>query len=240
MTKIGKLYLLPTTLGSFDTIKRVIPAYNIEIIHNLDIFIVEKLRTARRFLSTLSHPIPIDNMTFYELNKHGNDIEIDEFLHITFTGKSVGLLSEAGTPCIADPGNEIVKKAHESGIEVVPLVGPNSLIMALMASGFNGQNFCFHGYLPVDNNNMSRKLKKLETSSLKNNQTQIFIETPYRNERMFKAITTSCGKKCMLCIATDISLPTESIITMSVEDWKKMKPSFNKKPTVFLLMCRNR
>ncbi len=236
MTNIGKLYLLPTTLGSFETISRVIPEYNIDIIKSLDVFIVEKLRTARRFLSALSHPVPIDSMTFYELNKHTERSEITEYLDITFTGKSVGLLSEAGTPCIADPGNEIVKIAHESGIEIVPLVGPNSIIMALMTSGFNGQNFCFHGYLPVDNNSLTRKLRDIESNSLKYKQTQIFIETPYRNERMLKAISTACNNNTMLCIATDISLPTESIITMPISQWKKMKPSLNKKPSVFLLM----
>lgn len=236
MSEIGKLYLLPTTLGSFESINRVLPEYNIKVIHSLDVFIVEKLRTARRFLSALSHPVPIDKMTFYELNKHTHNSEITEYLNTTFSGKSIGLLSEAGTPCIADPGNEIVKIAHESGINIIPLVGPNSIVLALMASGFNGQNFCFHGYLPVDNNELNRKIKDLESVSSRNKQTQIFIETPYRNNRMLKAITSSCNNNTMLCVATDITLPSESIITMPVSDWKKMKIDINKKPTIFLLL----
>ncbi len=232
---VGKLYLIPTTLGSFETNERVLPSYNTQIIHGLDVFIVEQLRTARRFLSSLRHPTKIDDLTFKELNKHSITSEIDSYLDCTYFGTSVGLLSEAGTPCVADPGAVIVKLAQERGIQVIPLVGPNSIILALMASGFNGQNFAFHGYLPVDKHQLGKKLKELEIAANKANQTQIFIETPYRNNQVLASILNSCSKNTLLCIATDLTLPSESIQTMPISMWKKIKPDFHKKPTVFLI-----
>ena len=233
--KKGKLYLVPTTLGVFDTFDRVIPDYNTQIVHKLEIFIVEQVRTARRFLSKLKHPINIDNIVFYELNKHTDESEVFSYLHDIGSGKSVGLLSEAGTPCIADPGAAVVKIAHELDMNIVPLVGPNSIILSLMASGFNGQNFTFHGYLPIDKNTLSRKLKTIEQNVYKFDQTQIFIETPYRNNQMFDTILKICSSGTLLCIATDITLASESIKTYSVAEWKKKKPDFHKKPTVFLI-----
>ncbi len=231
----GKLFLIPTTLGSFDTIDRVLPDYNTKIIHSLDIFIVEQVRTARRFLSRLKHPVKIDDMEFFELNKHTNEDEVFSFLYGIKGGKSIGLLSEAGTPCVADPGASVVKIAHELGVEVVPLVGPNSIILSLMASGFNGQNFTFHGYLPIDKSALAKKLKDIEQKAQRANQTQIFIETPYRNNQMLSSIIKSCSPNTLLCIATDLTLPTESIITLPVLDWKRKKHDFHKKPTVFLI-----
>jgi 16S rRNA (cytidine1402-2'-O)-methyltransferase len=231
----GKLYLLPTTLGSFNTSNKVLPDYNTQIIHSLDIFVVEQVRTARRFLSFINHPVSIDDITFKELNKHTDEAGINSYLEPAFFGKSVGLLSEAGTPCIADPGAAVVRIAHENGIQVIPLIGPNSIILSLMASGFNGQNFTFHGYLPVDKQALTRKLKDIEQTSRKKNQTQIFIETPYRNNRMLNAITNTCSPATQLCIATDVTLSSESITTLDVSDWKKMSPDINKKPSVFLI-----
>lgn len=233
--KTGKLYLLPTTLGDFETTSRVIPSFNIEIMHQLDVFIVEQVRTARRFLVKIQHPTPIDEITFLELNKHTKEEEIGAYLDAAFKGKSIGLLSEAGTPCIADPGAAIVKIAQGLKIEVVPLVGPNSIILALMASGFNGQQFAFHGYLPIDKNELVKKIKEMEDSAKRLNQTQIFIETPYRNHQMFEIILKTCEPQTHLCVATDLTLSTESVKAKSVNQWKKEKVDFNKKPTVFLL-----
>ncbi len=235
MKSEGKLYLIPTTLGSFDTINRVIPDYNTSIVFGLDIFIVEQVRTARRFLSKLNYPGKIDDITFYELNKHTPESDVFNYLYNIPPGKSVGLLSEAGTPCVADPGAAVVKIAHELKMTVVPLVGPNSIILSLMASGFNGQNFTFHGYLPIDKSALSKKLKELEQTSARATQTQIFIETPYRNNQMLAAIIKSCSPNTLLCIATDLTLPTESVVTQSVSDWRGKKHDFHKKPTVFLL-----
>lgn len=231
----GKLYLLPTTLGNFDTVQRVLPGHNIQIIHGLDTFIVEQVRTARRFLSKLKHPVSIDNMVFHELNKRTPKSEVFSYLDGISSGKSIGLLSEAGTPCVADPGAAVVGIAHEIGIEVVPLVGPNSIMLSLMASGFNGQNFTFHGYLPIDKHALAKKLKEIEQSAYKLDQTQIFIETPYRNNQLLDSILKACSPGTLLCIATDVTLPTENIISLPVSNWKHKKPGFHKKPTVFLI-----
>ena len=231
----GKLYLVPTTLGAFDTIDRVIPDYNIQIVHKLEIFIVEQVRTARRFLSKLKHPTDIDHIVFYELNKYADESEVFSYLYDISNGKSVGLLSEAGTPCIADPGASVVKIAHELGMKIIPLVGPNSIILSLMGSGFNGQNFTFHGYLPIDKNELAKKLKTIEQSAYKADQTQIFIETPYRNNQLFTSILKICSPQTLLCVATDLTLTTETVNTYSISEWKKKKPDFHKKPTIFLI-----
>lgn len=233
--KKGILYLLPTTLGDNSTIAKVLPGYNTEVIRTLDIFIVENLRTARRFIAKMGHPVPIDNMMFYELGKHTPEENIQSYLNPILQGKSVGLLSEAGTPCVADPGAVVVNYAHQLKIRVIPLVGPNSLIMALMASGFNGQSFAFHGYLPVDNAELVRKIRQMELSILKDDQTQIFIETPFRNRKLFEALLSSCGKQTKLCVATDISLANEKIKTLTIAGWQKETVDLHKKPTVFLL-----
>ncbi len=233
--KKGKLYLIPTTLGDTDKLDKVLPDYNREIVSKLDEFIVEQLRTARRFLRKMGHPLSIDEMTFYELNKHTDDLEINAYLNPVLSGKSMGLLSEAGTPCVADPGSVIVQLAHEKRIEVVPLVGPNSIILALMASGFNGQSFVFHGYLPVDKNTLVKKIREMETVSRSAHQTQIFIETPYRNLQLFDKLVETCRTDTKLCIATDLTLEREIIKTKTVAAWKKETVNFHKKPTVFLL-----
>ena len=233
--KKGTIYLLPTTLGSNDTISNVLPEYNIKIAHTLNIFIVEQVRTARRFLAKIQHPIPIDEMMFLELNKHTHETQAITYLNYAMQGKSIGLLSEAGTPCIADPGALIVKIAQQLGIKVVSLVGPNSVILALMASGFNGQHFVFHGYLPIDKTELLKKIKEMEVNVARFDQTQIFIETPYRNRQMFEALLKTCNSNTLLCIATDLTLENEYVKTMEIGQWKKEKVDFHKKPTVFLL-----
>jgi 16S rRNA (cytidine1402-2'-O)-methyltransferase len=231
----GKLYLIPTTLGETDRLDKVLPEYNKEIVYSLDEFIVEQLRTARRFLRKLGHPLPIDEMKFYELNKHTEETQISAYLNPVLSGKSMGLLSEAGTPCVADPGSVIVRMAHEKKIEVVPLVGPNSIILALMASGFNGQNFVFHGYLPVDKQVLVKKIREMETTSRNLQQTQIFIETPYRNRQILEKVLEVCRPDTRICVARDITLENEWIKTMTVASWKKETVDLHKKPTVFLL-----
>jgi len=233
--KPGKLFLIPTTLGNTDTLSKVIPEYNLQIIRSLDVFIVEQLRTARRFLKKAKHPKPIDEMQFFEMNKFTDGQTISTFLAPAKSGHSVGLLSEAGTPCIADPGAVIVSLAHKFWIQVVPLVGPNSILLALMASGFNGQQFCFHGYLPVESTQLHRKIREIEADSRKLDQTQLFIETPYRNKKIFESLLKNCKPQTQLCVATDLSLESESIKTRTVADWKKKTPDFHKKPTVFLM-----
>jgi len=231
----GKLYLIPTTLGDFETTDKVIPLYNREVIFGLREFVVEQVRTARRFLSHLSHPVPIDQLVFHELNKHTKPFEVTQYLQSIKSGGSIGLLSEAGTPCVADPGAKVVAMAQESGYQVVPLVGANSILLALMASGFNGQHFVFHGYLPIDKSALQKKIREMDAMIYRSDQTQIFIETPYRNNPMFDMLVANCQSSTKLCIATDLTLGTEIIRTKSVMGWKKEKPDLHKKPTVFLL-----
>ncbi len=231
----GKLYLIPVTLGDNDTISKVLPYSVFEIIDKLNFFIVEKTRTARRFISVAINNKSIDEIHFFELDKHSKNQDIKAFLNPLFQGFSIGLMSEAGTPAIADPGSQIISLAHMLNIEVVPLVGPNSLLLALMASGFNGQNFVFHGYLPKEKENRVKKLKKLETDILKKEQTQIFIETPYRNSQLFESILKTCKAQTKLCLACDITLSSQWIKTKTVANWKKETVNLRKKLTVFLL-----
>lgn len=232
--KKGTLYLIPTTLGDNASYKKVIPEYNSQIVFQLSHFIVEKTRTARRFLKEIGHPIPIDDMQFVELNKHTIADEFVNYLDVVEKGISIGLLSEAGTPAVADPGSVIVRMAHQKGIKVVPLSGPNSIILAVMASGFSGQQFCFHGYLPKDNAQLSKKIKSLE-SDAQRGVTQIFIETPFRNNKMLESLIKICKPQTMLCIASELTLPTERIVSQSIARWKKETADLNKKPAVFLL-----
>ena len=232
--KKGTLYLIPTTLGDNASYKRVIPDYNQQIVFQLTHFIVEKTRTARRFLKEIGHPIAIDEMQFVELNKHTGAEDYVGFLDAAEKGVSIGLLSEAGTPAVADPGSVIVKQAHQKGIQVVPLSGPNSIILALMVSGFSGQQFCFHGYLPKDSGQLIRKIKSLEADAQRD-ITQIFIETPFRNNKMLEILLKNCKPQTMLCVASDLTLPSERIISQSIGRWKKETADFNKKPAVFLI-----
>lgn len=228
------LYLIPVLLGE-TAIDQVIPNYNKEVVSELKFFIVENIRTARRFLKKCDPDIDIDSLTFYELNKHTEQKDISDFLNPMKLGESIGVMSEAGCPGVADPGADVVAIAQQRGYKVMPLVGPSSMLMAIMASGFNGQSFAFEGYLPIDSNERVSKLKQLEARSYKENQTQLFIETPYRNQKLAEDILQHCKPQTLLCIATNISCEDEQITTKSIKAWKSKLPDLNKKPTVFLI-----
>jgi 16S rRNA (cytidine1402-2'-O)-methyltransferase len=230
----GNLYLIPTPLGETG-FEAGLPAYNMQILRNIDTFIVEELRTARRFLRKAGYDRDFETVTFYLLNEHTPDDEVTGMLGKSVSGQHIGLLSEAGLPCIADPGNIAVRLAHRKGIRVIPLTGPSSIMLALMASGLNGQNFVFHGYLPVKPDERAKALRELEQGASRNNQTQIFIETPYRNMQMLESIVKTCHPNLVLCIAVDLTLSTEWIRSMTVSEWKKEKPELHKRPAVFLL-----
>jgi 16S rRNA (cytidine1402-2'-O)-methyltransferase len=232
--KKGTLYLIPSLLGESQA-DAVFPSANREIVSKVRYFIVEEIRTARRFLKKVCPEIDIDSLTFTLYNEHSSSIDISSFLEPLLKGEDAGIISEAGIPCVADPGSLVVRLAHESGIRVVPLVGPSSILLALMASGFNGQQFVFHGYLPIDKPARARRLREIEQEILKKDQTQVFIETPYRNLQLLQAITETCQESTLLCIATSLTTSEESIITLPIKEWKKKKPDINKKPTVFLL-----
>jgi 16S rRNA (cytidine1402-2'-O)-methyltransferase len=232
--KAGKLYLIPSSLGENTT--HTIPQYVIDIVHTLDIFIAERAKTARHFLKALKTPVPFPEMTFYELNKKTEAGETFSFLKDAIDGKNVGLLSEAGCPGVADPGEVIVKMAHEKGIEVVPFVGPSSILLAMMASGLNGQNFAFVGYLGVKKEDRIQDLKRLEQLAIRHRQTQIFIETPYRNMSLIEDMLQTLHSNTRICIAAELTLPTEFIKTKTVDAWKKTKlPDLHKKPVIFLI-----
>ncbi len=228
------LYLIPTLLG--DTpVSKVIPPYNIEVASRLKYFIVENTRSARRFLKRCDPNIDIDELTFFELNKHTDPHQIANFLKPLAAGESIGVLSEAGCPAVADPGADVVAIAQREGYKVVPLVGPSSLLMALMGSGFNGQSFAFHGYLPIDASDRAKKLKRLETLAYSDDQTQLFIETPYRNQKLAEEILRQCKPKTRLCIAMNLSLPDAYIVTRTIKAWEGKLPDMHKKPAVFLI-----
>ncbi len=231
----GILYLIPSTLGSESQPNDVLPELNRHIIESLTVFIVEELKTARRFLKRINKDINIDAIEFLIFNEHTVKTDLAQYIAPLLNGRNVGLLSEAGLPCIADPGKEIVSEAHEHRITVKPLTGPSSILLALIASGFNGQNFAFHGYLPVEKMPRQKKIKQLEASILPNFQTQIFIETPYRNNQLMTSLLETCHSETLLCVAADISLPTEQIISTSISRWRKIKYDFNKRPAVFLV-----
>ncbi|HEY5589712.1 MAG TPA: SAM-dependent methyltransferase [Paludibacter sp.] len=228
------LYLIPTSLGdcSFD---HILPAYNTELVTRLKHFIVEDIRTARRFLKKMDLSIDIDSLTFFILNQHTTPEELSDFLKPMFVGNDMGVLSEAGCPAIADPGADVVAMAQKYNFTVVPLVGPSSILLSLMASGFNGQSFAFVGYLPIQPADRAKMLRKLETRAYNENQSQIFIETPYRNMKMLEEILQTCQPNTRLCIAVDITLETEFIKTKTVKEWKNQLPDLNKRPCIFLL-----
>ncbi len=230
----GNLYLIPTPLGETG-FEAGLTAYNLQILQLIDTFIVEELRTARRFLRKAGYLKDFETVTFHLLNEHTPDEEAGGMLENAISGQHIGLLSEAGLPCIADPGNIVVRTAHRKGIRVIPLTGPSSIMLALMASGLNGQNFVFHGYLPVKPDERIKSLRELEHSVSKGNQAQIFIETPYRNMAMLESIIKTCHPTLTLCIAADLTLETEWIRSMPLSEWKRQKPELHKRPAVFLL-----
>ena len=235
MSLQSALYLIPVTLGETE-IAQVLPPYNRDVIINIKHFIVENIRSARRFLKKTEKSIDIDTLTFYELNRHTDRKFIGEYLEPLKKGESVGVISEAGCPAIADPGADVVAIAQSKGYKVVPLVGPSSIIMSVMASGFNGQSFAFNGYLPVEVPQRVKALKKLETKVWNDDQTQLFIETPYRNAKMFETIVSNLNPKTKLCVAAGITCPEEFIVTRTVADWKKNPlPDLGKIPAIFVL-----
>jgi 16S rRNA (cytidine1402-2'-O)-methyltransferase len=233
--KPGTLYLIPTPLGDQEH-NTTIPEFNIQVIHNLDIFVVEELRTARRFLRKYGYKKDFDTVTFFTLNEHTPLMEIAEYLSPLLQGKSMGLLSEAGCPAVADPGSELVYQAQIKDIKVVPLTGPSSILLSLMASGLIGQQFTFHGYLPVKAPDRIQKIKEIDRSLTKSgHHTHIFIEAPYRNQHIIETLLLHCREEVNLCIASNITMPDESIKTKRIRDWKRIKPNPGKVPTVFLI-----
>jgi 16S rRNA (cytidine1402-2'-O)-methyltransferase len=230
----GKLYLIPNTLGS-NEIGWTIPAEVSSIINKIDNYVVENVKTAVQFLKAAGLQKKPNELTFRVLNKDTDPKAVSEYLGPALAGEDIGLLSEAGVPCIADPGAVIVSLAHEMGIKVVPLTGPSSIILALMASGLNGQNFTFNGYLPIDSAPRSRRLLELQKKIETDNTTQIFIEAPHRNDTLLAAILDTCKNTIKLCIAVDITLATEYICTKAVGDWKRNVPPIGKHPAIFIL-----
>jgi len=230
----GKLYLIPTILGK-ETEEATLPSTISKSIKEIDIFIVENLRTARRHIKKIYREKDIDATTFYSYGKHDTLSLEEDFLPHILSGQNVGLLSEAGLPCIADPGSKIVEYAHNFQIDVVPFVGPSSILLALMASGMNGQNFAFTGYLPIDKSDRTRALRYLESLTKKTGQTQIFMETPYRNHQLLDALKIQCNNKTKLCIAANITSINEFIQTKTIEKWKQTKVDIHKQPAIFLI-----
>jgi 16S rRNA (cytidine1402-2'-O)-methyltransferase len=231
---LGKLYLIPTTLGETEPLE-VMPLSVKKVIEEVDYFIVENEKSARRFIKKITPKKSQPSLTLMLLDKYAEEEETNAYLDICAEGKNVGLLSEAGVPAVADPGATIVKLAHEKNIKVVPLVGPSSILMAMMSSGLNGQNFAFNGYLPIDKLDRKKAIKELERLSKDKNQSQIFIETPYRNEKMFTDLKATLTPTTNLCIACDITLQSEYIKTLAVKDWKSQKPDLHKKPAIFII-----
>ncbi len=234
MQHIGSLYLIPTRLGDNAPLE-VLPISVKKVIESIDDYIVENEKTARRFIKKISSGKSQASLTIHILNKYTKPDEFQSFLEACKSGKSIGLLSEAGCPGIADPGADIVKIAHENNIRVIPLVGPSSILLALMSSGMNGQSFTFNGYLPIDKAERKTKLKQLELISVEQNQSQIFIETPYRNNKMVEDICAILQNQTRLCIACDITLPTEYIKTKTVEEWKHITVDLHKRPAIFII-----
>ena len=232
----GKLYLIPSPLGDYDPAE-VIPAPTLDLLQHIGCYVVEEVRTARRYLSRAGLKGHIQDLEFHELNEHTSAEEVERFLTLFDDGHDVGLISEAGLPAVADPGAALVALCHRHGIVVVPQVGPSSLMLALMASGLNGQSFTFCGYLPAKTEERRNAIKSIENVSQSKRQTQIFIETPYRNDAMFSDLLQSCRPSTRICIAADITLPDEYILTKTVAEWKKEKPIIGKRPCVFLMLA---
>ena len=230
----GKLYLIPTILGE-GTQEATLPSPILKSIQEINVFIVENLRTARRHIKKIYREKDIDATTFYSYGKHDTlNLEQDFLPHI-LSGENVGLLSEAGLPCVADPGSKIVEYAHDFQIDVVPFVGPSSILLALMASGMNGQNFAFNGYLPIEKVERKSKMKQLEKRSFDENQSQLFIETPYRNNSVLEDLYKTLNSDTKICVACDLTLPTEYIKTQTAKQWKHSKLDFHKRPAIFII-----
>jgi len=230
----GILYLIPTTLGDTEPLN-VLPLTVKKIIEQIDTYIVENEKTARRFIKKISSGKQQSSLTLFPLNKFTDASELPSYLEPCKKGINVGVISEAGCPGVADPGADIVKIAHENNIKVVPLVGPSSILLAMMGSGMNGQSFAFNGYLPIDKGERKKELKRLERLSFEHNQSQLFIETPYRNNKMLEDLCDILNGNTNICVACDITLPTEYIKTMSANAWQKVKVDLHKRPTLFII-----
>lgn len=229
------LYLIPVSLGGND-LSRVLPSYNKEVILSIRHFIVEEVRTARRFLKQVERTIDIDSLTFYPIGKHSDQSRVSSYLVPLRKGLPVGVISEAGCPAVADPGADVVAIAQREGLKVVPLVGPSSILLSVMASGFNGQSFAFHGYLPIDAAARAKRLRQLEARAAAENQTQLFIETPYRNAKLFADICSACGERTRLCVAAGLTTNKEYIRTRTIGEWKRSGlPDLGKIPAIFLI-----
>ena len=233
--KKGKLYLIPTPLAD-NTLDKMVTRQLEDVAINLDYFLVENIRTARRFISSLKLGIEIEKLQFEVLDKNTTSKEIDKLCTPLLKGVDIGILSEAGCPGIADPGNLAVAFAHSNDVTVVPLIGPSSIFMAQMASGFNGQSFVFHGYLPIDKQKRIKAIKTIEKEAISKNQTQIFMETPYRNNQLLSDILKTCQPYTKLCIAKNVSGSKEMIKTKTIRDWRKSVPELHKMPSIFLIL----
>lgn len=231
---LGKLFLIPAPLGEVE-LAEIIPANVQQHIANLNHFIVEHPKTARQFLKRIEGIRPLREIEMQILNEHTRLDELDQLLEPLYAGIDIGLLSEAGCPAIADPGANLVRIAHKKNVPIIPLVGPSSILLALMASGLNGQKFKFHGYLPVENELCIKKIVHLEEESARTNQTQIFIETPYRNQKLFEILIQNCRDETDLCVASNLTLKSEYIATKTIKEWRSHLPDIHKKPAVFLL-----
>lgn len=236
MTRKGKLYLVPCPLGEpgLDTI----PDQSLKALHAVEFFIVEKAKTARQFLKASGFPGALSDITMFEWNEHSTSKNYKPLIEPLMFGKDVALLSEAGCPGVADPGAELVREAHRRGIEVIPMVGPSAILLALMASGMDGQRFCFHGYLSAKRPQLPLDLKRIEQQSARQRQTQIFIEAPYRNKSILEAAFTALSPETLFCIAADITLPNQYIVTKKIREWRQTAvPDLHKHPAVFLLLA---
>jgi len=231
---MATLFLIPNTLGE-SNLNNVLPSGNTEVVKSLKHFIVEDVRTARRFLKLLDKSIDIDSLSFYTLNQHTDASEISSLLNPMQSGVDMGVISEAGCPAVADPGADVVSIAQKKGYKVVPLVGPSSILLSIMASGFNGQSFAFNGYLPIETSERQKSIKKMESRIYSESQTQIFIETPYRNKKVVEQLLSTCQPSTRLCIAYGITTDAENIRTKSIAEWKKEVPELDKVPCIFLL-----
>lgn len=235
MAGLGKIYLIPNFIGD-EEIENSFPQENQNIIQSLSLFFVEREKSSRSFLSKMNHPLSFDEIKLKELPKKKSKGSIGyEWLQSLLNGQNAGLISEAGMPAVADPGENLIMLAHEMGIEIKPLVGPSSILLALASSGLNGESFSFHGYLPIDKKEKSRKIKFLEGLSRNQEQTQIFMETPYRNNQMIDDLIKICSPSTKLCLAANLNTSKSYIKTKSIEEWKSSKPNLNKVPCIFLL-----
>ncbi len=234
--KKGIIYLIPSVISP-NTANQVLPQQVIEVVKNTNIFLAETIRESRRFISSLKLSIDISSLQFEKVDKNTRDSETEKYLAPALQGNNIGVLSDAGCPGVADPGAQVARIAHKLGLQVVPLVGPSSLLLALMASGMNGQSFAFNGYLPIDTKEAAQKIKQFEKNSRSQNQTQLFIETPYRSDRTFEMLVKILTNETLLCVAKDITGANEYLKTMPISQWRNLKITLGKEPTVFLFLA---